>query len=263
MQGQPVSEQLVTLGATVQRGPDWRYSADEDGGPRGVGIVMGWRSADGQASGPEDAVPAHRGWVRVQWQVTGYCKNYRLGSSSSSVSDLMFAFPQDPAVTSLDAVPKGSLQLHHLRCTFGYPCGLKYPHYAKFDVRPEACLKVANFVPGDIVTSSQAMGVRSTCIGLKYNSQANKAKWKQSQVDMWFHNVIGEGAGLFPGDLDRDMQLVGRTEVQEAQPGDLESASDGEIEHDEQEWVSNNLAPSLRYVTKGDQPLHVDTRTEL
>ena len=25
MQGQPVSEQLVTLGATVQRGPDWRY----------------------------------------------------------------------------------------------------------------------------------------------------------------------------------------------------------------------------------------------
>ena len=79
-------------------------------------------------------------------------------------------------------MPKGSLQLHHLRCTFGYPCGLKYPHYAKFDVRPEACLKVANFVPGDIVTSSQAMGVRSTCIGLKYNSQANKAKWKQSQV---------------------------------------------------------------------------------
>ena len=32
---------------------------------------------------------------------------------------------------------------------------------------------------------------------------------------MWFHNVIGEGAGLFPGDLDRDMQLVGRTEVQD------------------------------------------------
>ena len=83
---------------------------------------------------------------------------------------------EDPAVTSLEKVPKGGLQLHHLQCTFGYPCGTRYPHYAKFDVRPEACLKVADFVPGDIVTSPKAGGKKSTCIGLKYNAQSGKAK---------------------------------------------------------------------------------------
>ncbi|CAE7340455.1 CRK6 [Symbiodinium natans] len=49
----------------------------------------------------------------------------------------------------------------------------------------------------------------------------------------------------------------------EARRQDLEGASDDEIEHDEQEWVQNNLAPSLRYITKNDQPLHVDIRTEM
>ena len=34
------------------------------------------------------------------------------------------------------------------------------------------------------------------------------------QVELWFHNVMGEGAGVFEGDLDRDLQLVGKTVVQ-------------------------------------------------
>ena len=47
--------------------------------------------------------------------------------------------------------PEGNLKLKDLRCTFGYAAGMRYPHFAKFDVRPEACKKLADFVPGDIV----------------------------------------------------------------------------------------------------------------
>ena len=78
---------------------------------------------------------------------------------------------------------KGSLKLHQLRCDFGYPCGTKYSHYAKFDVRKDACLKVAGFVPGDVVEDKESTGPHSTCIGLKFNAEKKK-------VEMWFPGIF-------------------------------------------------------------------------
>eukprot|EP00971_Amphidinium_carterae_P338522 6475893-Amphidinium_carterae.1 len=95
--GELVTEELVTLGAFVERGPGWRYDPDSDDditpadGGQGHGHVLGWRSAEGVAhpeegqKGPKDALPTRPGWVRVEWYVTGHRGNYRLGK------DLQFA----------------------------------------------------------------------------------------------------------------------------------------------------------------------------
>ena len=52
----PVTEELVGLGSTVQRGPDWCYDATdddktpEDGGSEGLGLVVGWRTKSGSSA---------------------------------------------------------------------------------------------------------------------------------------------------------------------------------------------------------------------
>ena len=133
--------------------------------------------APGRPHGPEASVPKHGGWVRVQWQVTGSLRNYRLGLiGSTGCRDLKFAEATRIRSNSdyLASVQKGMLKLHHLRCDFGYQCGTKHSHYAKFDIRKEACLKVAGFVHGDVVEDRQGGGRRSTCIGLKYNAEKEK-----------------------------------------------------------------------------------------
>ena len=129
----------------------------------------------GHPYGPEASVPNHGGWVRVQWPVTGFQKSYRLGSMGSTrCHDLKYASAAKIQASSLENVSKGMLKLHHLRCDFGYRGGTKHSHYAKFDIREEACLKVAGFVHGDVVEDTTASGRRSTCIGLKYNAEKKK-----------------------------------------------------------------------------------------
>ena len=104
----------------------------------------------------------------MHWPVTGFQKTYRF----SSAHDLKFASAEKvrSAATALETVDKGMLKLQHLRCDFGYRCGTRHAHYAKFDIRTEACEKVAGFVHGDVVKDLKD-GELSTCIGLKYNAE--------------------------------------------------------------------------------------------
>ena len=181
----------------------------EDGGSEAYGLIVGWRThlgslaengnefavlfsfsarngfcfglcdqIPGHPYGPEASIPNHGGWVRVQWPVTGFQKSYRLGSvGSRGFHDLRFASAakiQASSFESLENVSKGMLKLHHLRCDFGYCGGTKHSHYAKFDIRKEACLKVAGFVHGDVVEDVERSSKRSTCIGLKYNAEKKK-----------------------------------------------------------------------------------------
>lgn len=201
-----------------------------------------------------DAVPAHAGWVRIEWQATGYAKNYRLKSITARRGELVVA-PSSDRAHDLEDLPKGELQQQHLRCTFGYRSGTKYAHYAKFDIRPEACKKVADFEHGDVVTDRN--GTTSTCIGLKWDSS-------EKIVEMWFHVDGKEGAGVYSGqDLDTSLRKVGHRSVQEVGREDVEGASDGEIEHDERDWVARNLQPTLRYKTRTGRLMAVDTRPEM
>eukprot|EP00438_Fugacium_kawagutii_P009703 Skav230834 [mRNA] locus=scaffold3318:122228:128753:+ [translate_table: standard] len=259
--GEAVVEELVALDMLVARGADWCYDGDsddditpEDGGPEGVGRVVAWHSTSGEAVG----VGAPRaGWVRVHWHVTGYMRNYRMGTYELPLAQLAFAAAITPSeeAQSLREVPKGQLQLHHLRCSFGYRCGTRFPHYALFDNRPEACEKVAKFRPGDVVEDRD--GDRATCIGLKYRPDTKK-------VDLWFHFRNNEGAGVFRhADHDSVLRKVAQRRVHEAKREDVEGASDGEIDHDEREWVGKNLSTTLRYISKSGQPLHFDIRDEI
>eukprot|EP00435_Cladocopium_sp_Y103_P016443 s2601_g4.t1 len=259
LEGKPVTEELVGLGLAVERGPDWHYDTSEDdktpedGGSEGFGLVVGWRTKSGRPHGPKDSVPDHSGWVRVQWCVTGFQKSYRLGPAH----DLKFASVKKLQTKHLENVQKGMLKLQHLRCDFGYRCGTKYCHYAKFDIRKEACQKVADFVHGDVVEDMQQSARRSTCIGLKYNAEKKK-------VEMWFHFHGAKGAGIFAGaDLDSRFRRVDHVQVREDSREDVDGASDGEIEHDERDWVCRNLEPSLQYQSKGGHMLDVDTRPEM
>lgn len=94
--GEAVVEELVALEMLVSRGSDWCYDADsdddltpEDGGPQGVGRVVAWHSRSGEKVG---AIQIPRsGWVKVQWQVTGYTRSYRMGTSEYALAELVFA----------------------------------------------------------------------------------------------------------------------------------------------------------------------------
>ncbi|CAK9040994.1 unnamed protein product [Durusdinium trenchii] len=258
--GEAVVEELVALEMLVSRGSDWCYDADsdddltpEDGGPQGVGRVVAWHSRSGEKVG---AIQIPRsGWVKVQWQVTGYTRSYRMGTSEYALAELVFAAIPDQEEKTLKEVPKGEIQLHHLRCSFGYKCGTRWAHYALFDNRPEACEKVAALKPGDVVEDRD--GDRSVCIGLKYNADKKK-------VDLWFHCEGRDGAGLFThADHNVSLRRVSHKRVQEANRKEVEGASDGEIDHDEREWVGQNLKPTLRYLSKSGQVLHFDVRDEM
>lgn len=259
--GEAVVEELVALDMLVERGPDWCYDGDsdddmtpEDGGPQGVGKVVAWCSASGEAYGPSAPRP---GWVKVQWQVTGRRRSYRMGTPERHSAELVFAaaIADAQAARALREVPKGEIQLHHLRCNFGYRCGTRFSHYALFDTRVEACEKVAGFKPGDVVEDKD--GDRATCVGLKYRADAKK-------VDMWFHCNGRDGAGLFTHpNHDRCLRKVAHKRLQEVNREDVEGASDGEIDHDEREWVGQNLKPTLKYLSKSGQVLHFDVREEI
>ena len=81
---------------------------------------------------------------------------------------------------------------------------------------------------------------------------------------MWFHFHRKDGAGIFAGaDLDSRFQKVGQVHVREDCREDLDGASDGEIEHDERDWVCHNLQPALQYKCKSGRILDIDTRTEM
>lgn len=259
-EGQLVTEHRVALGLAVDRGPDWCYHAEdndttpEDGGVEAFGTIIGWRTVSGRATGPENDVPTHGGWVRVHWPVTGYQKTYRF----SSAHDLKFASAEKvrSAANALETVGKGMLKLQHLRCDFGYRCGTRHPHYAKFDKRTEACEKVAGFVHGDVVKDSKD-GELSTCIGLKYNPE-------KKQVEMWFHVKGSHGAGIYADiDLDQRFRKVNHVQLQEVGREEVDGASDGEIEHDDRDWVYRNLSPTIKYASKSGHILDVDTRSEV
>lgn len=163
--------------------------------------------------------------------------------------------PSSDRAHDLADVPKGELQQHHLRCTFGYRSGPKYAHYAKFDIRPEACKKVADFEHGDVVTDQR--GTTSTCIGLKWDSSDKRAY-------MYFHVDGTEGAGKHGDqDLDASLHKVGQRHVQEVLREDVEGASDGEIEHDERDWVARDLQPTLRYKPRTGRLMVLDTRQDM
>ena len=230
---------------------DVEGATPEDG--EGEGRVVAWRTSADQVRG--EPAPSLCGWVRVEWLVTGYQKCYRLGVGT----DVTFARDCDLVVATEDKidlaeVQKGELQLKHMRCTFGYRSGVRFPHYAKFDIRKEAMEKVAAFQHGDTVEhQTEAGAVRSVCIGVKYDPD-------DRQVKMWFHSDGKDGAGLYHGiDLERDLTIVARNRVGEARRDELEAASDGEIEHDDREWVRQNLQPSLTYKSLAGQTLRVDT----
>ncbi|CAK9090583.1 unnamed protein product [Durusdinium trenchii] len=261
LQGQILTEDVVMLGMSVRRGPSWCYDSGdttpEDG--EGEGRVVAWRTSAGQVRGKPELAPSLCGWVRVEWLVTGYQKNYRLGAVGVGVtftrdSDLLVATEDR---INLAEVQKGELQLKHLRCTFGYKSGVIYPHYAKFDIRKEALEKVAAFQHGDVVVDKDdSQGMRSVCIGLKYDPDDQKVK-------MWFHRNGKQGAGLYSGiDLERSLKIIARTNMVETRRDELEAASDGEIEHDDREWVRQNLQPTLRYKTRNGQVLAFDTSAE-
>ncbi|CAE7233047.1 unnamed protein product, partial [Symbiodinium sp. CCMP2456] len=261
LQGQILTEDVVMLGMSVRRGPSWCYDSEdttpEDG--EGEGRVVAWRTSADQVRGKPELAPSLCGWVRVEWLVTGYQKNYRLGVMGAGVTfqrdcDLLVATEDR---VSLAEVQKGQMQLKHLRCTFGYKSGVKYPHYAKFDVRKEALEKVAAFQHGDIVVDqNDAEAARSVCIGLKYDPEDRTVK-------MWFHRDGAQGAGLYSGmDLERNLKIIARTNMVETRRDELEAGSDAEIEHDDREWVRQNLQPTLRYRSMGGQILAVDTSAE-
>jgi len=257
--GENVTEELVTLGSFVERGPDWCYDADsddditpEDG--RGCGQVVGWRTASGEAHGQgEGAVPAHAGWVRVEWLVTSFRHNYRLGGALEK-ADLAFAFPPESSAATLDRLAKGELQVQHLRCTFGYALGVAWSHYTKFDIRPAACRKVCQFEHGDVISLPD--GGYGTCIGVKYNAEKGK-------VQAWFHASNKQGAGLYKDEELENAKFVKKKHVREARREDFEGASDDDIEHDEQDWLTKNLKPTLQYRAKSGRVMEFDTRPEM
>lgn len=114
---------------------------------------------------------------------------------------------------------------------------------------------MAALKPGDVVEDRD--GDRSVCIGLKYNADKKK-------VDLWFHCEGRDGAGLFThADHNVSLRRVSHKRVQEANRKEVEGASDGEIDHDEREWVGQNLKPTLRYLSKSGQVLHFDVRDEM
>ncbi|CAK9040939.1 unnamed protein product [Durusdinium trenchii] len=266
--GEAVVEELVALDMLVERGPDWCYDGDsddeytpEDGGPQGVGKVVAFHSKSGEAMASHENCPPRPGWVKVHWQVTGWTRSYRMGTLENPEAvpeaELQFAAATTPQqhARALREVQKGELQLHHLRCTFGYRCGTNFPHYTLFDIRPEACEKVAGFKPGDIVEDEKKQ--RATCVGLKYRGDAKK-------VDLWFQVQGNDGAGVYRhSNHDRSLRKVGQKRLQEVKREEAEGASDGEIDHDEREWVAENLKPTLKYLSKSCQQLHFDVRDEI
>ena len=81
---------------------------------------------------------------------------------------------------------------------------------------------------------------------------------------MWFHFRGAKGAGIFAGaDLDSRFRTVDRIHVREVSREDVEGASDGEIEHDDRDWVCRNLEPTVQYQSKSGHTLNVDTRAEI
>lgn len=81
---------------------------------------------------------------------------------------------------------------------------------------------------------------------------------------MWFQLEGAEGAGLYEGiSLNSYLTKVSHVKLEEAHREDFDGASDGEIEHDEEAWVCQNLQPTLKYKTKGGQLIDVDIRPEV
>ena len=202
---------------------------------------MGWRTAQGRTEGNP---PSQPGWVRVEWQVSGYSKNYRFGTAAGQRADLVIGHDDRRAVA-------GELQPDQLRCTFSYLCGTQHAHCAKFDIRDETCLKVAPIKHGDVVRTPK--GQSSTCIGLKYDPGEKK-------IQMWFHVEGKEGCGVYEDEELATLKVVGHRDVQQVRPedDDVGAASDGEIEHDDREWVGKNLRPTLQYLSKTGKPIKLD-----
>ena len=81
---------------------------------------------------------------------------------------------------------------------------------------------------------------------------------------MWFHVKGKSGAGIYADiDLDQRFRKVDHVQLQEVGREEVDGASDGEIEHDDRDWVSRNLSPTIQYTSKSGHILDVDTRSEV
>ena len=59
-------------GKKVMRGNDWKWG-DQDGGPRGIGTVVGW----------SEEVGASDNWAKIKWEITNRQNNYRWGAEGA------------------------------------------------------------------------------------------------------------------------------------------------------------------------------------
>ena len=98
----PCTTANVAIGLKVQRGPTWT-GGDDDGGPGGVGVVVGWSDEWGRAKGPMPAGAGGCPTAAVRWHAhPGKAKYYRIRQISHQ-RDLVLAAGGDPEQEALVA----------------------------------------------------------------------------------------------------------------------------------------------------------------
>lgn len=264
---QRVTADVLWEGAMVSRNiSGWNYGTDSR--PQdflGPGMIINWRDLNGDVHGsletPPDfyghprtyTAPAYPGWARVFWFGTGYCNNYRIGADD--IHELKFETSEDVNVESADPEDLAGIQFkplerqltnvthRDLRCTFPFPKGQRYGHWAKFDVRPEICRAVGGFQPGQKVRLPNTP-VEAICVGVGVEEEGN--------IKLWFR-VLSDGgtlgAGLFPDQVLGSLEVFGEDDVEPAKHDDWECHSDDGIENDELDYVSKNAVEDFKYVT--------------
>lgn len=158
------------------------------------------------------------------------------------------------------SVPR-RLQPRHLRRTFGYPCGVRYAHFSRFDVRDEVCEAVGGFKHGQLVVKRLHGGsqLKALTIGVKPND---------GEQQLWFHVLEAgvKGAGLFDQSDGSDLRpFSGRQRVKEARREDFATGSDDEGDNEELLQLANSLELTFRYplgILMGE-PSFFDVRDEV
>ncbi|GBG30355.1 AIG1 family protein [Hondaea fermentalgiana] len=267
LRNQRVTADLLWEGAIVTRNTTgWAYG--DDSRPQDFlapGMIINWRDLDGEAHGVLDPpagyaghprtyeAPAHPGWARVYWFGSGYTNTYRIGADEvhelkfekTSEAGIEYADPDDLdgiVFAPLDSTPQ-RVTHRDLRCTFSFPKGQRYGHWAKFDVRPAICKAVGGIEPGQIVRLPNT-SIEAICIGVGIEEEGN--------IKLWFR-VLSDGgsvgAGLFPDQALPALEVFDSGTVEEAGHEDWECHSDDGIENDELDYVTTNIQEDFKYVT--------------
>ncbi|GBG33649.1 AIG1 family protein [Hondaea fermentalgiana] len=276
---QPVSTSTIFEGAIVVRNEEvW----DHDGHDAmnqdwsGPGMVLSWTDMNGKVRGttrtPHDwtgnptafDAPVLPGWCRVHWFATGFTNCYRIGYEDRH--DLKYEVGEDMGIlekqannpslckfatpSHLESITKGDL-----RCTFGFRKGLRNPHWARFDVRPDVCLAVGGFAPGDVVRMGQ---IEATCIGLA-GDDAGVLLYFLPKMDE------AEGAGVFGQGKPEGAVKVQTSRIIEMKHSDMERHADTGPSNDRIAKVAIDLRPDFAYVigAQYEEQGMFDTRPEI